>query len=77
MSNGLLNSAHFLSSRKDILPFDLNEKCVNQFNFPNQPCFQTGDNRANQNSLLIVFHTIWLRGMKLDDKKLLFFIYLF
>jgi hypothetical protein len=64
MSNGLLNFTHLLSSRKPHLPFNVDDKCPNQSDFPNQPCFITGDNRANQNSLLIVFHTLWMRGKR-------------
>ncbi len=64
MNNGILNSTYFLGTKKHYLPFDLSDKCPNQSDQLRQPCFHTGDNRANQNSLLIVYHTLWMRGKK-------------
>lgn len=70
MSNGLLNASIFLSSSKEILPFDFDDKCPNESVFPKHPYFITADYRENQNSLLIVFHTIWIRGKKMNKTVL-------
>lgn len=56
---GLLNSSVIRGLNRDYLPFIQDGSCPN---IPaGQPCFQSGDIRVNQNSLLTSIQTIWLR----------------
>jgi peroxidase len=67
-SGGFLNHTAIKGMRRNYLPFDKHRKCDSLKK--GEPCFDSGDDRINQNVGLTTMHTIWFREHNRVAKQL-------